>query len=99
MEIYLWADDNRDGAPDRIVDSTTSDEAGFYAFCGLQSTMTYVIEFAANAQCRYTLSDQGSDETIDSDADALRGLTAPLQPLAGQLNSTVDAGYVCGPPY
>jgi hypothetical protein len=96
LDLYLWADDNRDGLPDRVLATTASDAAGAYAFCGLQSTNSYLVEFGTNPQCRFTLRDQGNDEALDSDAEPLRGLSAPIQLTTGQSNDTVDAGYVCG---
>ncbi|MCB0063765.1 MAG: hypothetical protein KDE19_16695, partial [Caldilineaceae bacterium] len=96
MDLYLWADDNRDGLPDRIVGTTTSGADGRYAFCGLQAVQIYMIEFGTTPQCSFTLRDQGNDETVDSDVDTQRGLTAPLQLANGQINNAVDAGYICG---
>ncbi len=96
LDLYLWADDNRDGLPDRVLATTTSDAAGAYTFCGLQNTTSYLVEFGTNPQCRFTLRDQGNDEALDSDAEPIRGLSAPIQLTTGQSNNTVDAGYVCG---
>jgi len=96
IDLYLWVDNDHNGLPDRIVDTTTSDEDGIYAFCGLDSTLSYIVEFGSLPQCRFTLNDQGDNEALDSDADPIRGLTAPIQLTAGQNNDTIDAGYVCG---
>jgi hypothetical protein len=93
---YLWIDDDVDGFADRIVATTTGDSQGFYAFCGLQPGLTYIVEFGTNPQCRFTLADQGGNEGIDSDPDPLKGLTAPIRLNRGQIDHSVDAGYVCG---
>lgn len=95
LDIYLWADKNFDGLPDRVIATTTTDDNGFYQFCTLDAALTYIVEFGNDPLCRFTLDDQGLVEDIDSDANPLNGLTAPIRLGTNEVNDTIDAGYVC----
>jgi hypothetical protein len=84
---------------DRIVDpvtgsdiSTTTDANGFYEFAGLPPG-GYAVEFVAPAY-EFTDQDAGSDDTVDSDADVVTGVTDSVGIEAGETDNTLDAGLV-----
>jgi len=74
------------------VGTTTTNATGFYNFHGLQPG-SYSVGFPQTFG-NYVLSDanQGSDLS-DSDADLTTGRTATITLVAGQNDSTWDAGY------
>lgn len=93
VDIYLWRDDNNDGAPDRIVRTATTGNNGLYGFCNLNPGQ-YIVEFASST-CMNTTPNVGNDSN-DSDAEPERsGRTAPVVLTAGTTNNTVDAGFIC----
>jgi len=76
-----------------VVDTTTTSEDGLYSFL-VDSTHTYSVLFTAPQGYSFTLADVGSDDAIDSDANATTGETDSLTstPPAGILFA--DAGLV-----
>src|SRR5262249_52501409 len=61
-------------AQGNVIATTTTMADGSWQFLGLQAG-TYRLEFVAPPGYALTLRDQGTDETADSDADPLTGLT------------------------
>jgi hypothetical protein len=72
------------------IDSTTTDVSGYDVFFGLQPG-TYRIKFVAHSGYSFSLQDQGTDDTLDSDVDAA-GLTAVLSLAFNENRTNVDAG-------
>jgi len=94
IDLYLWRDDNLDGAPDRIVRTSTTGADGLYSFCGLESGR-YLLEVASTT-CLLTTPNVGNNDALDSDADPEQGgRTALITLSAGVTNNTVDAGFIC----
>ncbi|OYP36019.1 hypothetical protein CGZ80_09700 [Rhodopirellula sp. MGV] len=75
-----------------LVDSTTTDMAGFYSFAGMSLDDQYSLSFTAPNGFGFTKLNVGSDFT-DSDVDDLTGSTAPFSVING-LNDRWDAGLV-----
>ena len=73
--------------------STTTDAGGNYAFTNLMPA-TYLVQFVAPPFVQFTSADQGGDDALDSDADAVTGFTGPITLTSGEDNSTVDAGFL-----
>ena len=95
IEIYLGTDNNNDGRVDRYFGSTFSANGGQYQFCGLDPSITYVVEFIPPGTCGFTLPNVGTDDTIDSDANISKGAATGVVVVGGQSNNTIDAGFVC----
>jgi hypothetical protein len=82
------------------VASTTTDSTGYYLFTDLAAG-DYIIEVAAvNFEAGGTLAgwsatpqDQGTDDTLDSDGDAITHRSGTVMLAAGEQNSIVDLGY------
>jgi|GEM_PF-4527818 len=107
---YVWADDGDGvqeptepgiaGVPvtlvncldDSVVATTTTDVVGMYWFHVRPGT--YKVQFGLPAGYDRSPVDQGGDDTADSDADPLTGLTACFTVISGQTNDTIDAGLV-----
>ena len=64
--VTLWKDGNR------ISSVTTQQGSGFYSF-NVQEEGVYTLQFSKPNNFVYTLQNQGSDDTIDSDADPTTG--------------------------
>jgi len=74
-----------------VVASTTTDSLGFYAFDALEPG-SYYVQFIRPEGYRFSPADVGEDETIDSDADTLTGMTICI-PVDTATNSLYwDAG-------
>ncbi|QEG24328.1 SdrD B-like domain-containing protein [Mariniblastus fucicola] len=87
-----------DGSGNRIQDangneiSTTTDASGAYEFAGLPSG-DYSVEFVAPGGYTFTAANVADDAT-DSDANELTGVTASTNLLPGEVDDTLDAGFV-----
>ncbi|MEO1366004.1 MAG: SdrD B-like domain-containing protein, partial [Acidobacteriota bacterium] len=73
--------------------TTLSAADGSYSFTGLAAG-SYYVSFSAPTGFYLTAQDQGSDDTVDSDADPFTATTAPFALADGQVESHVDAGLV-----
>ncbi len=80
-----------------IIDSTLTDANGRYSFVGLVPG-TYAVQFVAPYPYLFTLINQGSNDTIDSDANqATMGMTPNVTLAPGEFNATLDAGIYVRP--
>ena len=70
--------------------TTTTNASGAYSFTGVIPE-AYYIEFTEPAGYIITLLDQGADDAVDSDPDAM-GSTANFSLAPGDNNTTIDAG-------
>jgi len=73
-----------------LIDTTTTDANGYYSFAGL-APGDYYIQFARPSGYVFSPQDQGTDDTVDSDADST-GKTATFILASGQTDTTLDAG-------
>ncbi len=78
------------------VATTVTDPAGLYIFTGLTpgSSNTYTIGFSTPANYSVTTPLSGTDKTKDSDLNPVTGRTTSLTLSSGEVNTTVDAGFV-----
>jgi len=75
-----------------VIATTTTDALGNYMFSNLNAG-SYIVGFSGlPAGYVFGTKDAGSDNSKDSDADIVTGKTGPVTLLAGQINTTVDAG-------
>lgn len=72
------------------VGTTTTDQFGFYQFTGLAAG-TYFVVVTKPAGFNFSPADQGTNDAIDSDVNT-NGITKPFVLLAGENNTTIDAG-------
>ena len=72
------------------LDSTTTDASGFYEFTGL-SAGNYQLQFYEPMDYAFSSQDQGTDDTVDSDADAATGVTGVIV-LGVEAKNDVDVG-------
>lgn len=80
------------------VDSTTTDENGFYEFVGLMPD-SYHLEFVKPSGYYFSPQDQGGDDTKDSDANSATGQTEVTSLTSGEDDLTWDVGlYLMTPP-
>ena len=84
VSIYLASND-------QLIDVTTTNAAGNYEFEVCPGT--YYIIFGSVAGYERTQKDAG-DDALDSDADSVTGKTGNYTVTSGQVNPTVDAGYI-----
>lgn len=75
-----------------ITRTTSSGTTGIYSFDGLPAG-TYQVTFVKPDGYNPTFQDQGSDESLDSDADEQTGMTDFYTIMNGDYNPTVDAGF------
>ncbi|WP_177419532.1 SdrD B-like domain-containing protein [endosymbiont of Lamellibrachia barhami] len=79
-----------DCADDSQVATTSTDTSGMYLFDALAAG-SYKVEFLS-ATGRFSPIDQGTDDTSDSDANPLNGMTQCVDLATGESNITIDAG-------
>ncbi|MFW2383844.1 MAG: SdrD B-like domain-containing protein, partial [Acidimicrobiales bacterium] len=78
-----------------VVATTTSAGDGSYSFTGV-APGDYRVRFTPSGIYGLTDTDQGSDDSLDSDADVVTGETAPFTVSSGDVITSVDAGLVAG---
>ncbi|MEF7614901.1 SdrD B-like domain-containing protein [Aquincola sp. MAHUQ-54] len=83
------------GTDDDVGATTTTNSGGYYSFNGLAAGQYQVI-FGARNGYAFTQRDAGSNDSLDSDADA-NGASQVVTLSAGQSNMTIDAGLLCKP--
>jgi hypothetical protein len=100
VTVNLYADFNRDGRPDipgfPSCTTTTgnhpdSGAPGYYIFHVYQSN--YVVEFVSPSGFELTVSNQGGDDDLDSDANQ-DGFTGSIGVVGDQHITNIDAGLV-----
>lgn len=88
-----------DGDGDPVLDAdnnpltTTTDNNGFYEFPGLLPG-SYQVEFEEPESFEFTDRNQGSNDGKDSDANTSTGKTQVVSLSPGEINNTLDAGFV-----
>ena len=80
-----------------VVATTTTDSSGQYTFHGVLPG-TYSVQFALPNGYTFSPSNQGSDRSVDSDANPSSGTTASFSVVAGQVTQGPDAGLIPGVP-
>ena len=78
-----------------ILETTTTDEQGYYLFDSLRPG-TYIVEFDAPAGLTPTDKSQGANLDKDSDPNPGTGRTDPIVLGANEDRRDIDAGYKCG---
>jgi len=78
---------------DNFIRATTTGGSGFYLFDDLVAD-DYRVEFVAPLGFEFSPQDQGSDDTVDSDANVSTGKTETITLMPGEGNLTVDAGMI-----
>jgi protocatechuate 3,4-dioxygenase beta subunit len=73
-----------------VIDTTTTDANGIYSFIDINPG-DYQVKFTPPAGYEFTTANAGTDDAVDSDADA-NGLTQTVTLVAGEKNRTLDAG-------
>jgi hypothetical protein len=76
---------------DTFIDSTLTSCDGFYEFSDINPG-NYYVKFILPSGYIFTLQDQGTDDTIDSDADPFTGKTICTNLLSGENDCSWDAG-------
>ncbi|HEY8504511.1 MAG TPA: SdrD B-like domain-containing protein, partial [Gemmataceae bacterium] len=79
-----------------LLGSDLTDSSGFYSFSGL-SAGTYEVEFVPPPGYGFSPKDQGTDDSLDSDADQATGRAGPFA-LGSEQRTDIDAGMVLLPP-
>lgn len=76
---------------DNVINSTTTDSTGNYAFTNLVPG-DYSIKVTAPGGYEFTLQNQGGDDTLDSDVDRTNGKTSQTTLISGENDTSWDAG-------
>ncbi len=86
------------GTSDDTTDIRYTDLVGHYQFDNLLAGK-YQVEFTnpASSQLAFTTTDAGGDDANDSDANTSTGLSQVIDLAAGQIETTIDAGFVFKP--
>ncbi len=93
VSLYNTGDNGAAGdADDELIDSTTTDSSGAYAFSVVAGD--YHLEFEFDGTGTFTMQDAGSSDAADSDVDPDTGQTGVFTVVAGRDDLTRDAGLV-----
>ncbi|WP_461125424.1 SdrD B-like domain-containing protein, partial [Spirosoma aerophilum] len=76
-----------------VVATTTTNGSGIYSFTGLTPGVPYSLSFTTPVGYTATLAQQGGDDTKDSDADPITGVTRSVTLAPGENNPNLDAGF------
>ncbi|HLO85900.1 MAG TPA: SdrD B-like domain-containing protein, partial [Nostocaceae cyanobacterium] len=79
------------GTADDTSVTTTTDAAGQYSFSGL-TPGNYQVTFNQPSGYNFTKQDAGSNDAVDSDANATTGKSQVVTLASGENNTTIDAG-------
>ena len=90
--VNLWTADAA-GTPIAQVGTTTTAASGIYEFTGLSRTTTYVVQFVDPTGEGFTTANVGTNDFIDSDADA-NGISDPVTLGTQRVNRSIDAGVL-----
>lgn len=74
-----------------VLDTTMTDESGFYMFCELDAG-DYKVQFVLPDGYVFSPQNQGADDAVDSDADTATGMTTCTNLEPGENDLTWDAG-------
>jgi hypothetical protein len=85
VEVELYTCD------DTYIDSTITSGGGYYEFSDIDPG-SYYLKFITPPNFNFTLQDQGTDDTIDSDADPTTGKTICIDLETGEYDNTWAAG-------
>jgi serine-aspartate repeat-containing protein C/D/E len=87
--------DGQFGTADDTTAQQFTDVVGHYQFDNLLAGK-YQVEFTnpLASQLSFTTADAGGDDTKDSDINATTGLSQVVNLAAGEINTTVDGGFV-----
>ncbi|MDH3651057.1 MAG: T9SS type A sorting domain-containing protein, partial [Saprospiraceae bacterium] len=95
--VYLYESSNsRSGTPvliDSTLTATANGKAGSFMFHPLEAG-TYQLQFMPPPDMILTTYQQGSDASLDSDADPTTGMTSELPVQAGEIVMDIDAGLI-----
>ena len=89
--IDVGPDGQPDTLDDIVVDTTTTGANGLFSFTDVTPS-EYFIEFEEPTGMTFVVANQPGDDTIDSDADEITGLTDTFVLNPGQVVSDIDAG-------
>ncbi len=76
----------------QVVDTQITDASGFYNFTGVLPA-NYSVQFVLPSTMRLAEQDRGTDDSLDSDADAISG-EVTVTVVSGVGNQTIDAGII-----
>jgi hypothetical protein len=79
---------------DVYLGKTITNNEGFYIFTGLNAGDYYVNFSSLPVNFKLTLSNEGSDDGLDSDPSISTGNTSLITLATGEVNLTIDAGIV-----
>nr|MBX2824601.1 carboxypeptidase regulatory-like domain-containing protein [Gammaproteobacteria bacterium] len=98
ITVNLWTDDDGNGTPDTQVATTQTTPLGQYLFSNLDPNKSYIVQVELPNDCRFTISDQGADDALDSDVDPNTAVSNPVTLNPGETNTTVDVGLISSGP-
>ncbi|WGK65304.1 SdrD B-like domain-containing protein [Croceiramulus getboli] len=74
-----------------LISSTTTDVNGVYSFTQLDSSLNYFLQFEEPIYYLFTVQDEGSNDTVDSDVDT-NGFTTCFTITDDSFITNIDAG-------
>jgi len=98
VKLHGAGADGQFGTGDDTTDTQETDQTGHYLFNNLLAGK-YQVEFVNDfpSLVSYAAANVGGDDTRDSDIDPTTGLSQVIDLAAGEINTTVDGGFVINP--
>ncbi len=82
------------GTSDDTTDTTVTGTNGEYFFGDLNPGEEYKVTFTLPTGFEFTTANAGGDDTVDSDADEVTGMTQVVTLASNEHNPTLDAGLI-----
>ena len=95
VTVNLWIDNDKNGTPDRIIKTDTTDAGGFYFFNALDSAQQYFLQVIRPEGYVFSPKNNPSAASIDKDSDINSdGLSDALNLFPLKYTYWIDAGLV-----
>ncbi len=99
VELFNSVDGIAGNGNDVSLGKQTTDANGLYHFPAIDTSLSYYLVFERPIDFQFTSANVGSDDLLDSDAEAGTGRTTVFMIPAGQTDLSRDAGLFPAPVY
>lgn len=97
VKVNLWIDNNKNGSPDSIIKTDTTNANGYYFFNALDSAKQYFVEVEIPDGYKASPKNNPAASSVDKDSDLNQnGISNPLNLFPLRYTYWIDGGLVKG---